>query len=175
MDGIHKWAKDTERLEWHREVLEEYKKCKRDPSYTCSPSFLTKACQFGPAELALQTPYRAGVCHQMPWVAMATATDCFDPTDFSEEDETETVDDGDGYFVEVRINTSYKASAKICSGQERLAEAAYGEEMSMPERGRGFSVQLRKRGAANRCLYQIILGQSQQHAQQVGLLMFYIH
>ena len=57
-----KWAEDEQRLNWHREVTIEYDKCKQDPNYVCSASFITKAAEYGPAEIALHTPYRAGLC-----------------------------------------------------------------------------------------------------------------
>jgi hypothetical protein len=60
-DGLHKWATDDKRLQWHREVHEEYTKCKADPTYVCSNEFISKGSRMGPAEINLQTPFRAGL------------------------------------------------------------------------------------------------------------------
>ena len=95
------WAEDPQRLEWHKEVSEEYEKCKADSSYSCAPSFLTKAARFGPCEICLQTPYRGGVCHKFPWNGLALCEDCFDPLDFTDADETELVDNGKEH-IEIR-------------------------------------------------------------------------
>ena len=59
-DGLVIWANDKRRLKWHKDVEEEYKKCKDDEKYVCTSDFISKAARNGPAEVALQTPYRAG-------------------------------------------------------------------------------------------------------------------
>ena len=54
------WGNNEDRLQWHQEVSDEYDQHCADPSYVCSADFITKASQFGPAEIAIHTPYRAG-------------------------------------------------------------------------------------------------------------------
>ena len=63
--GIPVWAVDEGRLQWHKDVNKEYEKSKKDPEYVCSSEYITSSCKFGPSELALQTPYRAGIAHSL--------------------------------------------------------------------------------------------------------------
>ena len=63
MAGINVWAKSEKRLKWHRDVAQEYEKTNADPDYVCSEGYITRSLKFGPSELALQTPYRAGIAH----------------------------------------------------------------------------------------------------------------
>ena len=60
LKGIKVWASSEERLKFHKEVHAEYEKSKKDENYICSTKFITKSSRLGPAEVALQTPYRAG-------------------------------------------------------------------------------------------------------------------
>ena len=60
-EGLKVWGNDDKRLQWHKDVEDEYLKCKDDGGYICSPEFISRAAKNGPAEVALQTPYRAGV------------------------------------------------------------------------------------------------------------------
>ena len=55
-----KWASNETRLQWHRDVEAEYLKCKENEGYICSSKFIARSAKNGPAEVALQTPYRAG-------------------------------------------------------------------------------------------------------------------
>ena len=61
VETIKVWATDEERLKWHKDTDIEYAKCKEDPDYVCSPKYISDSNKFGPAEVALQSPYRAGM------------------------------------------------------------------------------------------------------------------
>lgn len=59
MAGVPKWAEDPERVKFHQEVAEENKKC-NDENYVPHKSFIIKSLKFLPAELCINSPYRAG-------------------------------------------------------------------------------------------------------------------
>ena len=59
--GLVEWAKNEDRLKWHKDVDREYMRAKSQPDHVCSSDFISKAAKYGPAEIALQTPFRAGL------------------------------------------------------------------------------------------------------------------
>ena len=58
--GIPEWAVYPKRLEYHEEVDETFLKVKDNPDYVPSAQFIKKCNKFGPIEITLNTPYRAG-------------------------------------------------------------------------------------------------------------------
>ena len=60
-EGLILWATDKMRLKWHEKVDSEYLRCLDDEEYVCSPDFISESVRRGPAEVALQTPFRAGI------------------------------------------------------------------------------------------------------------------
>ena len=62
IEAIKVWATDEQRLKWHQDTDLEYEKCKNDINYVCSDKYIRDSNKFGPAEVALQSPYRAGMC-----------------------------------------------------------------------------------------------------------------
>ena len=60
IDGIKEYASNDARLHWHSEVDHFYLKLKDDPDYIPPLSIITESAKFGPIEITLNTPYRAG-------------------------------------------------------------------------------------------------------------------
>lgn len=58
--GIPEWAVHPKRLEYHEDVDSIFMKVKDDPDYVPSAKFITNCSKFGPIEITLNTPYRAG-------------------------------------------------------------------------------------------------------------------
>ena len=57
---MHLFATDVDRLQWHTEIDAEYSKVKDDPFYVPPTEVISKASRYGPTEIVLHTPYRAG-------------------------------------------------------------------------------------------------------------------
>ena len=63
--GISEWAVHPNRLNWHLEVDKTYMKVKENPEYIPPSSFITNSSKYGPIEITLNTPYRAGMILQL--------------------------------------------------------------------------------------------------------------
>ena len=54
------WAEDQRRLDWHSNMDQLFLTLKDDDDYVPPASVITNASKFGPIEITLNTPFRAG-------------------------------------------------------------------------------------------------------------------
>lgn len=60
-NGISDWASSKKRLDWHETVDSTFLQVKENPNFIPSAKFITDSSKFGPIEITLNSPYRAGM------------------------------------------------------------------------------------------------------------------
>ena len=100
------WFQSEKRIELYKDVNETHRLCEENKTFAPSASWIASAMKKAMEEIALKSPYRAGnivtsyfilmfyltlvVTHQLPYDALITAEECYDPTSCSEDDDTVT-------------------------------------------------------------------------------------